>query len=123
MNDIILAAIVGGLFGLLGAVVGVFGALAVSNRTAKLEEKKHFRELGLKVALTKFEKNGQLAQQLANATGKFQEIPPLEAFVIDGFKFMDIVASSNMDAHTTARRMAELRDFNKIIVHAAKQKA
>jgi hypothetical protein len=111
-----------GVFTLAGTALGAWVSYAVAARNARIEERKHFRELGLKVALTKFEGCAKLAQQLANTTGKFQEIPPFEAFVIDGVKFMDIVATPGLSAHETARRMAELRDFNKVIIQSAKQK-
>jgi hypothetical protein len=121
MNDIILAGIVSGGFGLLGVVIGIWSTSAVAARNARIEERKHFRELGLKMALTKFEKNMELAQQLANATGKFQEVRPFEAFVIEGFKFMDIVSTPNLSASQMARRMADLRDFTMTVVNAAKK--
>jgi hypothetical protein len=111
-----------GIFTLAGTAVGGWISYAVAARTARIEERKHFRELGLKVALTKFEECSKFAQQLADATGKFQEIPPFEAFVIDGVKFMDIVSTPGLSAQETARRMAELRDFTKTIREAAKQK-
>ena len=111
-----------GIFTIAGTTLGAWVSYAVAARTARIEERKHFRELGLKVTLTKFEGCSKLAQQLADATGKFQEIPPFEAFVIDGVKFMDIVATPGLSAHETARRMSELRDFTKTIREAAKQK-
>jgi hypothetical protein len=122
MNETILVCVLSGSFGLLGVVIGIWSTSAVAARTARIEERKHFRELGLKVALTKFEGCSKLAQQLANSTGRFQEIPPFEAFVIEGIKFMDIVSTPGLSANETARRMSELREFSKTIVHAAKQK-
>lgn len=111
-----------GIFTLAGTALGICATFAVAARTARIEERKHFRELGFKMALAKFEKNMEMAQQLADATGKFQEAPPFEAFVIEGIKFMDIVATPGLSATETARRMAHLRDFTQIIVHAAMQK-
>lgn len=111
-----------GIFTIAGTALGAWVSYAVAARTARIEERKHFRELGLKVALTKFEGCSKLAQQLANVTGKLQEIPPFEAFVIDGVKFMDIVSTPGLNAHETARRMAELRDFTKTICEAAIKK-
>lgn len=122
MNETVLVCILSGSFGFLGVVIGVWSSYAVAARTARIEERKHFRELGLKVALTKFEGCAKLAQQVADATGRFQEMPPFEAFVIDGVKFMDIVSTPGLSAHETARQMAELRDFSKIIVQSTKKK-
>jgi|ERR1035441_6768350 hypothetical protein len=121
MNITIVVCILSSSFTLLGVIIGAWIMSAVAARTARIEERKHFRELGLKVALTKFEGCSKLAQQLANASGKFQDMPPFEAFVIDGVKFMDIVATPGLSARETARRMAELRDFSKIIIQAAKR--
>jgi hypothetical protein len=133
MTDVVLVGLITASTGIIAAGMGVFGTLIVTNRSARFEEQRHrreiasrerqhYRELGLKVALTKFEMCSKLAQQLADATGRFQEIPPFEAFVIDGVKFMDIVATPDLGAQETARRMAELRDFTKTIREAAKQK-
>ena len=126
-------AYVTGLFTLAGTGLGFLGALLIANRTAKVEERRHireiqsrerqhYRELGMKMALNKSEWCAKLAQQLANATGRFQEFPPFEAFIIDAMKFMDIVATPDLSAEEMARRMAELRDFIKIIRESAKQK-
>ena len=111
-----------GIFTIAGTSLGAWVSYAVAARNARIEERKHFRELGLKMALTKFEKNMELAQQLADATGRFQEVRPFEAFVIEGIKFMDIVATPNLSADEMARRMSDLRDFTQTIVYAAKQK-
>ena len=122
MTEVVLVAAIAAGSTLVGTALGVWGTFAVTNRTARLEERKHFRELGLQIAITKFEGCSKLAQQLADATGKFQEIPPFEAFVIESTKFMDIVATPGLSAHETARRLALLRDFTKTIREAAKQK-
>src|ERR1017187_8382575 len=99
MSEVVLVAAITAASTLFGAAIGVWGTLAATDRTARLEERKHFRELGLKVALTKIEGCSKLAQQLADATGKFQEIPPFEAFVIESTKFMDIVSTPGLRAH------------------------
>ena len=90
MNDIILAAIIGTGGALLGSVIGIYGTLIITDRTTRLEERKHFRELGLKVAIINYERNAALAQQVANAKGlgAVVEIPPFEVFVIKGIKFI-----------------------------------
>jgi uncharacterized membrane protein YccC len=133
MSDVVLVGMVTAFAGIIGAVIGVCGTFIITSRTARFEEQRHireiasrerqhFRELGLKVALAKFEGCAKLAQQLANATGKFQEVPPFEAFVIDGVKFMEIVATPDLSADETARRMSELRGFSQFIIQAAKKR-
>jgi hypothetical protein len=100
-----------GLFTLAGTGLGALIMFAAADRTARIEERKHFRELGLKVAMTKFEG----CSKLADATGKLQDIPPFEAFVLEGIKFMDIVSTPGLSAVETAKRLTELRDFSKTV--------
>jgi hypothetical protein len=111
-----------GIFTLAGAALGSWVTFAVAAKTARIEERKHFRELGLKVALTKFEGCMKLAQQLANETGKFQPVPPFEAFVINGVKLMEIVSTPGLSADEIARRMAKISDLTQAINHAAQEK-
>lgn len=122
MNDIIIAAIIGTGGALLGGIMGIYGTLIITDRTTRLEERKHFRELGLKVAIINHDKNAAMAQQLANQTGRTVETPPLEVFVIKGMKFMDIVATPNINAAETARRLTLLQDFTSTVIHASKEK-
>ena len=95
--------------------------MAATARTTRLEERKHFRELGLKVAILNYERNAALAQQLANLKGGFVDTPPLEVFVIKGMKFMDIVATPNISATEAGRRLADLQDFTSTVIHANKK--
>lgn len=119
MSDVVFVALITSGTSLLAAVIGLGGAWAINARTVRLEERKHFRELALKVALVKFESCERLAQQLANATGKLTPVPPLDAFVIDAMKFMDIVSAPGLSARETGRRLAALRDFNKVVRETA----
>jgi len=100
----------------------VWSTSAAATRTARIEERKHFLELGLKVALINFEKVLASAQQLANITGRTLEHPHFEVFVIKGIKFMDIVATPNISATEIAGQMNRLQDFTETIINANKQK-
>jgi hypothetical protein len=123
MNTELIAAIVGGAFGLICAVIGVCGTLIVTARTARIEERRHFRELGLKVALTNFEHCMALAQSAADKYNETFQVPPLKAFVIQGIKLMEIISESNISAQEMAKRIADSEDFTQTIIRAAQKKA
>ena len=106
-----------GIFTLAGAALGSWVTFAIAAKTARIEERKHFRELGLKVALTKFEGCTKLAQQLANESGKFQPVPPFEAFVVNGVKLMEIVSTPDLSADEIARRIAKIPDLTQAVNH------
>jgi hypothetical protein len=112
--------------GLLGTALGALasGATAVfiTHITKRSEERRHFRELGLKVALTNFEYCMKLAQSAADRYKQMIPVPPLKAFVIQGIKLMEIVSDETLSADEMARRIAASEDFTQTIVQAAKQK-
>jgi hypothetical protein len=112
-----------GLFTIAGVVLTFLFDQLRSERAARFEERKHFRELGLKVAILKYERNAALAQQVANlkGPGAVVETPPLEVFVIKGIKFMEIVATPNLSADAAIRRLTELEDFTSTVIDANKK--
>jgi hypothetical protein len=133
MNNEIIAAIIGGAFGLLCAVIGVCGTLFVTARTTRIEDQRHFRELrmkerqqfrelGLKVALTNFEYCMKLAQSAADRFNQPFHIPPLKAFIIQGIKLMEVVSDPRLSADEMARKIADCEDFTQAIVRAAQEK-
>jgi hypothetical protein len=125
MNEfvLVLVAIVGGASGIIGVIIGGKISSAAADRTARIEERKHFRELGLKIAIINHERNAALAQQVANlkGLGAIVNAPPLEVFVIKGIRFMEIVATSNISADETARRLADLQVFTETVIDASKK--
>lgn len=122
MTEAVLTSIVSAASGLVGAAIGLCGALAISRRAARLDERKHFRELGLKIGLTNFEHCTQLAQAAANRYQRFFEVPPLKVFVIQGIKLMEIVSDDTLSADEMARRISESEDFTQSIRQATKEK-
>lgn len=111
-----------GLFALLGASIGGLISYLTAARAARAEERRHLRELALKVALTKFEGCQALAQQLANATGNFQPVPPLDEFILQAVRLMDIAGDSRLSAAEATRRLRELSDFARAIREAQERK-
>ena len=124
MNEIvlILVAIIGGASGLVGVIIGGKISSAAANRAARLEERRHLREIGLKVGLTNFEYCMKLAQSAADRYQQFMPVPPLKAFVIQGIKLMEIASDQNLSAQEMARRIAESEDFTQTIVRAAQER-
>lgn len=122
MSDTIILCIITAASSLLGITIGVLSTAYAAARRDRIEERKHFRELGLKVAVTKYEGCARLAQQLADATGKAQATPNFESFVVEGVKFMDILSTPGLSAQEMARRMAELRDFTHTICESTNHK-
>jgi hypothetical protein len=111
-----------GIFTLAGAIVGVCGALAVAARAARAEERKHFRELGLKVALTNFEACMKMAQSATDRFNQPLHVPPLKTFIIQGIRLMEIVSDTSLSADEMAQRVAKMEDFTQEITRAAEQR-
>jgi len=100
--------------GIIGALLSLFG-LWLANRS---QNRRHTAELGIRIALAKFEYDRQLAQQLANMTHKMQETPPFNAFLIDGIRLMDIVSNRRLSPEQMAERIGSLADFTKTFADA-----
>ena len=96
MSESVIIAIVSAASGLLGAAIGLCGALAVAKRTAQAEEHRHFRSLGIEIAKAKFEQQSALAKQLASMKGEPVFIQPYEAFIVYGIRLMDIVTDLSL---------------------------
>ena len=112
-----------GIIALAGTGLGALIMYAAAARTARIEERKHFRELGLKIALTKFESCVKSAQAITDLTGQPSEVPHFEIFVIEGIKLMEIVQSEpNIGADEIGRRIKRLRDFTKNVIISIKEK-
>jgi hypothetical protein len=133
MNPNVVTAIIAGAFGLIGAIVGVCGALFIAARTARIDEQRHlrelgmkdrqhFRELGLQVAHTKFKKEQEMAQKIADLTGEIRSTPPFSVFVVDGIKMMEIVSDSRLSADEVGVRLAALNDFNESVIKEIRAK-
>lgn len=110
-----------GLFTLAGGLIGGGFTWLAARRRDRLEERKHLRELALKLAVLKFERTEALAQALADRTGKFQEHPPIEAFVLHALRFMDLLDQPGLTPEELGRRLAELQTFSRGVRDAAKQ--
>jgi hypothetical protein len=109
MNITIFVCVVSSVSGLLGVIIGAWIMYAAAARTARIEESKHYRELGLKIALTKFESCVKSAQAITDLTGQPSEVPHFEIFVIEGIKLMEIVQSEpNISADEMGRRIKQL---------------
>jgi hypothetical protein len=97
MEDSPMDAAVAGLIGAcVGAVAGLGGSIAAAIISRRSEERRHYRELGIQVALAKFNQQAALLNQLANATGKVEFMPPFETFLVYGIRLMEIVADLHL---------------------------
>ena len=95
------------------ALVGMLGSLLVSNRIARIEERKHFRELGIKIALVLYNECKEAAQKNANASGITRTMPPFTLFLINGIRTMEIVGDTRLTAEEVGRRTSEFFAFYK----------
>jgi hypothetical protein len=152
MSNEIVAAIIAGIFALIvgiigvgGIIIGVIGSLFISARTARIEEQRHlreldfrdkqqrqelelrdrqqFRELGIRVGLANFEQCMALAKSAANRFHEPFRVPPLTGFIIQGIKQMEIVSDPHLSAEEMARKIAECEDFAQTFILAARKKA
>ena len=115
-----LVAVVGLIGAVFGAIVGAASSLLTAFLTRSTEERKHYRELGVKVAMAKFEQHQVLAQKVADATGQAVPIPPFDAFLLHAVRLMEIVSNRNLNSDQIASRMKHLTDFTNEV--RAKQK-
>ena len=104
---IVAAAIGGGIASIVGAVSQWL--------TRRAEARRHYRELGVEIARLKFEQCQALAQQTANATGKFIPMPPFDAFLMQSIKLMEIVSDSSLTAEQVEKRVAGIKPYTDAI--------
>ena len=105
-----------GLFTLAGSALGFIGALLIANRTAKIEERKHFRELGLQLAFHLAKQEEIMAQKLADATGEIRFTPPISAWVAHSLKMMEIVSDTSLESTDIGKRLSELNKFTESVI-------
>jgi len=132
MNDIIrkltageitvIVSIVGLCGVVFGAVIGAGSSLLVSYLSRRSEERRHYRELGVEVGRAKFDQSLKLAQQVADASGKFVPVPPLDAHLIHGIRLMEIISDSRLSAKEIGERIASLKDFTETVTSTVKSK-
>jgi hypothetical protein len=115
-------SIIIGIFTILGTGLGAWITYASAAKAARIEEQKHVRELGLKVALVNFENCMKLAQSAASAYHETFTVPPLKGFIVQGIKLMEIISDPTLDAQEMARRINASEDFAQVIIHAVKDK-
>jgi gas vesicle protein len=110
-------AYVVGFFALAGSALGFIGALLIANRTAKTEERKHFREIGLQVAFHMAKQEEIMAQKLADLTGEIKVTPPMSAWVVHSLKMMEIVSDTSLTSTEVGKRLSELNKFTESVIN------
>ena len=121
MSESVTIAIVSAASGLIGAAIGLWGALAVAKRAAHAEERRHFRSLGIEIGKAKFEQAMLIAQKAADATGRFVPIPSYESHLIHGLRIMEIISDTNLTAAEVGKCIAQSVDFTKDINAAVRK--
>ena len=121
MSDAVLNNIISAASGLIGAAIGLCGALAVARRAAQAEERRHFRSLGIEVGKAKFEQSMALAQKAADATDRMIPVPSYESHLIHGLRLMEIISDTRLSADEVGRRIAQSVDFTKDMTSAVKK--
>ena len=107
--------IITGIFALSGVAIGSLATFFISSRTAKLEDRRHIRELGLQLATTNLEHRMREAQAIADKTGRILEIPSLTIFVVEGIKMAEIICDPRLNAYEMGQRLAGLPTFTKTV--------
>lgn len=92
----------------IGAIIGASTSLLVAWITRRSEERRHYRELGVEIALAKFKQHQELAQQIANASGKVAEIPPFNQFLLHSIRLMEIISDHRLNADQIALHISSL---------------
>jgi hypothetical protein len=105
-----------GLFTLAGSAFGFLSALVIANRNARLEERKHFRELGLKIAFYMSQREDEMAQKLADLTKQPRITPPVSVFVVYGLKMMEIASDTSLPSHEVGIQLAQLNKFTDALI-------
>jgi len=115
---VILGACVGAV---VGAVIGFAGTILSTLIARKAEERRHFRELGVQVALAKFGHVRDTMQEVAKASRRIVEMPSLDAFLVQGIKLMDAVSDSRLSAEQIAGKITESVELAKGVSQALKR--
>ena len=111
-------SIIAGFFGIFGSVIGMFATIAVTRR----EDKRHVREIGLKLAMVNLEQRIKEQQALADETGQIQEVLPLPILVAEAMKAAEIVSNSCLSADEIGHRLADMETFTVKVFLAMKSK-
>jgi hypothetical protein len=109
-------AYISGLFGLLGTGLGALIALTVLNRTIGAEERKHLRELGIKIAILRYEKHCEMMKEIAEKFHTTCEVPPFSTFVVEGMRMIEIVENVQLSSDQVGQQLADLNIFRQNVV-------
>ena len=112
MND---PAIVTGVFTILGVAIGSITTFAIASRTARLENQRQIRELGIKLAMVHFDHHIKIGQALADATGETVKTKPLPIFVAEGIKIAEIISDPSLNAYEIGIKLSGLTVFAKTV--------
>ena len=107
--------VVTGLFTLAGTLLGAIGTYAVTVRTARMENQRHLRELGLKLALTNFDFFTKQAQAEANMTRQSIPVLPLSLFAAEGIKLAEILTNQRLTPDEIGKAIADLKFFRSTV--------
>lgn len=107
----LLISVIGAAGVSIGAIIGAASSLIVTYINRSSEERRHFRELGVQIAIEKFKQSLDLAQTTANATGRPISLPGFDAFLIHSIRLMEIVAEPGLSANETASKINKLGEF------------
>lgn len=111
MNEFLIAIhdpiVIATAFTLLGSLISVFATLA----TTRYENRRHIRDVGVKLALAHFESRVKEQQALADATGKMREVNALPVFFAEAMKVAEIVSNPKLNGFDIGWRLAELPRF------------
>jgi hypothetical protein len=78
--------------------------------------------MGYRLALIKFEALSKEAAEGSTEMGFDQNLPALEEFILDGIKFMDIIANGGLTEKEIADRIRGLKAFNATIFRDHRKK-
>jgi hypothetical protein len=110
------------VYGLIGSLIG--GGLVLFGQwlNRRQEDRRHLRELGLKMGLARHENCVRAAQQIADDTKQVVPIPPFEVCVVDGVRLMEIVSTPGLSAVEMAKRIAQYRDYSQAVLDSIQRK-
>jgi hypothetical protein len=120
--NIYLTFVAGTFVGIIvGSIITLIGTLSSTWITTRSEERRQIRELGLRVALAKFDQQLISARSLARVRGDaLIETPPFEQFLTYGIRLVDAVSTKGQKPVAIGKIIAESVRFSEAVTAATK---